>query len=134
MSSEEKTHPKISVPKAYSKAFEKWFWTCSRCEQKIRISLSNGSTEYSIKGERVCKPCMEEYLVSRTHRLYKDLVELRNVAQELGINHKPICGDEFLKLDTKSNGIMNTAIRFDKLAYKEEKALKEAIKKVKEKN
>ena len=62
---ENKPHPKISVPKTYSKAFDKWFWTCPKCDQKIRIDLGNTAYECTINEERVCFPCLKKHIANK---------------------------------------------------------------------
>ena len=131
MNSEDSERIGLSVPKDYSTAMDAWFWTCPRCGQKIQHEMSIGLTEFNIKGERVCKPCFVAYDISSIPRLYKQLLALRKEAQEIELNHEPICSDECLAFDEKSDDYVKDALEYLNLVANELVVLKRIIEKAK---
>ena len=128
MKPEESERIGLSVPKTYSKAFDSWFWTCCQCKERFQIKLSIcPPEEYSIKGERACKSCVKKYSISRIPKHYNELQQLRKKAQELGVNHKPICSDDFLRFDTECESYVDRAVRFGNAVFLEKKELEKAI-------
>ena len=122
---------RLSVPKSYSKAMDCWFWTCPRCEQKIRHEMSISLTEYNIKGERVCKECFDAYNIESIPRCHKKLLNLRKEAHELGVIFEPICSENLLGFDEKSNDYVETALRYLELVIRESIYLKGKIENAK---
>ena len=75
---DDKNITKLSVPKTYSKAMDAWFWTCPKCDQKIRIDLGDIAIECLINEVRVCKPCLNKHIAEKKKQnekgtSYKDL-------------------------------------------------------------
>ena len=132
MKSEDSERIGLSVPKSYSKAMDAWFWTCPRCEQKIQHEMSISLTEYNIKGERVCKECFDAYNIESIPRCHKKLLDLRKEAQEFGVIFDPICNEDLLAFDEKSNEYSETALRYLELVIRESIYLKRKIGKAKE--
>ena len=124
---------RLSVPKSYSKAMDCWFWTCPRCEQKIRHEMSISLTEYNIKGERVCNECFDAYNIESIPRCHKKLLGLRKEAQELEVINEAICSDDLLTFDKESDDYVETALRYLELVIRESIFLKRKIEKAKEK-
>ena len=125
---------RLSVPKSYSKAMDGWFWTCPRCDQKFQHEMSISLTEYNIKGERVCKECFDAYNIESIPRCHKKLLNLRKEAQELGVIFEPICSENLLAFDEKSDDYSETALRYLELVIRESIFLKRKIEKAKKEN
>ena len=132
MRSKDNNSIKLSVPKFYSKAMDGWFWTCQQCEQKIQHEMSISLTEYNIKGERVCKECFDAYNIESIPRCHKKLLNLRKEAQVLGVIFEPICRDDLLAFDEKSDDYVETAMRYLELVIRESIYLKRKIENAKE--
>ena len=131
MKSREKKPITLSVPKSYSKAMDGWFWTCPRCEQKIQHEMSISLTEYNIKGERVCKECFDVYNIESIPRCHKKLLNLRKEAQELGVIFEPICRNELMAFDEKSDDYVDNASRYLELVINESVYLMKKIENAK---
>ena len=85
-------------------------WTCCKCKERFKITLSVfHSEEYSIEGQRACKLCVKKYSL-RIPKFTRNFSGLEN-AQELGLKHETICGDDFLGFDTECESYV------DKVSY-----------------